>query len=259
MMSLNIRDIILGICLIASLQAFAEGGPKVTSEDYKSLSEIRTSGSSKEYLDKISMILSKDKDNLKALNALAVYHIEEKNFGLARLVIDRAVKAHPNEPALYNNYGVIDLFEGDEKSGLGNFLTAVRKKNDYEIGATNLGSIYLKYNDFKRSLAPLEDAHTNTRSGLKGGDENSMEIANNFGVALMGVGEPKTSKKIFNLVFDGEKLSEYALFNYVILTVDILKDRKEGLRAISKLKVLSEDRKILKQLEVFEERADKLE
>ena len=209
-------------------------------------------------LEAIHQVLAQDKDNLPALLVLSNYHIEKKNYGLARLILDRAAVAHKNNPSILNNYGILDLIENDERAAIGNFIAAVRAGSDYEIGASNLGSIYVKYGDYKRGLKPLEDAHTNTKSGLKNGDKLAGEIANNYAVALVALNEPKIAQRVYGNILDGDSKDPYILLNQVRLLVDILKDRKEGYRAISKLKFLTDNQKILRELEALEKRADSI-
>lgn len=255
----HFRALVLFLSFLIATPVFSTDMDRTVGQLLDDVEKFRKSKETGPMLEAIHKILGKDKDNMKALIALAGYHIEKNNRGLARLILERAGAIDKKEPAVLNNYGVVDLLDGDERAAIANFLGAARLQKDYEIGASNLGSIYIKYRDYKRSLKPLEDAYTITRSGLKGGNELSVEIANNYAVALLALGEPKIALKIFDNIADGESRNPRVLLNHARLLVDVLKDRKEGYRVISKLKFLTDNQKILREVEALEKRVDKLE
>ena len=124
-----IVNLMIGVVLLVSNPVYA----KDIDANINDLKNAAKNSDKKQQKEIISNILSQDKNNVLALNYLAVIHIRDKKFGLARLVLDRALKIEPNNPTLYNNLAVIDLYEGDEKAALGGFLTAVRKKKSYPI------------------------------------------------------------------------------------------------------------------------------
>ncbi|HMN67419.1 MAG TPA: tetratricopeptide repeat protein, partial [Bdellovibrionales bacterium] len=111
--------------------------------------------------------LGKDQNDLKSLNALAVYYSQSGKHGMARLLINRAIKAHANEPGLHNNLGVLHLNEGDQRGAIANFRKAMQLDSDYPIGAANLGSIFVEYKDYQRALDLLKDGYGAVRSDLR--------------------------------------------------------------------------------------------
>lgn len=228
---------------------------KVSSDDIEKLSDARKSRSEAALLKVASEILAKDYKNTQALNALAVHYAEAKKYGLSKVILRRALKDNPDEPALHNNLGVIYLIENEPRLALDSFRKSIQSRSSYKIGATNLASIYLEHRDYARSLAPLEEAYKATRSDLSRGESFAVEIANNYGVALMGVGENARAEEVFEKLLDSNTRLMAPYVNYAILLTDVLKKKKDAMRVLNKLKLMTEEREILKQAQELEKRA----
>ena len=207
----------------------------------------------------ISNILGIDKNNVKALNHLAIIYIRDKKYGIARILLDRALRQSPKNHILLNNLAVIDLYMGEEGTALSGFISAKRSKKSDKVTSSNLGSFYLKYGDYKKALVLLESAYEGSRTELKKGVLRAVQTANNYAVALVQSGKPRDAAKVYKEIVEADTSNELIMLDYLALSVDVLKDRKEGLRVASKLKFLSEDRKILRELEKIEGRLDRLE
>lgn len=229
---------------------------EVSKSDIESLSKAVKSKSEASIIRAASDILSKDPTHLQALNALGLMYFDTRRYGMAKIIFRRALNDHADEPALFNNLGIVYLAEGDIRLALENFKKSVAAKSRYRVGATNLSSIYLEYRDFKRSLAPLEEAYDNARSDLRRGSNSSVEIANNYAVALMGLGEDSKSGKVFEEIVDSGSRNPVPFLNYAILLVEVQKKKKEAIRILSKLKFMTEDRGILRQAEELERKIE---
>lgn len=228
----------------------------VDSSMIKQLSEARKSKSEAAIVRAASQILAIDPTHLETLNTLAVFYFETKRYGLAKILLRRALKDHPNEPALHNNLGVIYLTENEPRLALESFRKSVQLKSSYRLGATNLASIYLEHGDYQRSLAPLEDSYKATRSDLSRGADYAVEIANNYAVALLGAGDNSKAEDVFEVIAKSETRNPKPWLNYAILLTDVLKKKKDALRVISKLKFMTEDRDILKRVQELEKRIE---
>lgn len=226
--------------------------PEVSSADLKKLSDARKSQSESDVVRAASEILSKDPKNLQALNALGVFYFENKKFGLAKIILKRAQHDHPDEPALENNLGIIYLAEGDMRLALEAFRKSVELKATYPVGATNLSSIYLEFHDYQRSVGPLEASYNKIQPDLRRGQPAAVEVANNYGVAMMGIGENGKAERVFQELMESDNRDPVPLLNYAILLVEVLKKKKDAIRVISKLKFISEDREILRKVEILE-------
>ena len=83
-----------------------------------------------------------------------------------------------------------------------------------------------------------------------------MDIANSYAVALMGTGDGRQKPKGFlRRIIDGGSRDPDVYLNYAVLLVDLLKDKKDGQRILSKLQFMTEDKKILRLVEELEKRA----
>jgi tetratricopeptide (TPR) repeat protein len=203
-----------------------------------------------------AVILSKNPSHVETLNALAVYYFEAKKFGMAKLLIKRALKDHPSEPALLNNLGVVYLAEGDLRLAIEQFRKSIAAKSDYRIGATNLASIYLEYHDYQRSLSPLEEGYKSSRTDLRRGDVSAIEIANNYALALMGVGENSKAGEVFTEIVATNSRWPVPYLNYAILLVEVQKKKNDAVRVLSKLKFMTDDREILRRVNELERKLE---
>lgn len=224
----------------------------ISRAEIKKLAEAKKSKSEAGLLSAAAEILSKDPNHLLTLNALGIHYFETKKYGLAKIIFKRALKASPEEPALYNNLGIVYLAEEDLRSALENFKKSTDLKSNYKIGLINLSSIYLEYRDFKRSLAPLEEAYKATRSDIRRGDANAIDIANNYAVALMGVDESGKAQGIYEDIYEANVRNPIPFLNYAILLVEVQKKKKDAFRVLSKLKFMTEDKEILRLVDELE-------
>ncbi len=190
-------------------------------------------------VDAVSAMLGKDQNDLKALNALANFYIHDGKPGMGRIIIARALKTHPDEPALHNNMGVIYLNENKQRNAIGSFRKATELKKGYAIGAGNLGSIFVEYKDYAKATELLADGYNSVKSDLRHGV--GLDIANNYALALSGSGSADKAKSIFQDILKVENQNTTALLNYTILLIHRLKDKNEGEKMLNRLKFLVDD------------------
>ena len=207
-------------------------------------------------IEAAARILGRNPDHLETLNALGVYYFQTKKFGLAKIFFKRALNQNKEEPAIYNNLGIVYLAEGDLKLAIDSFKKSLAARSGYSVGATNLSSIYLKYLDYKRSISPLEDAYRSIRSDLRRGTNDSVEIANNYAVALMGINENDKARKIFEEISSAGVRNPVPYLNQAILLVEVLKKKSDALRVLSKLKFMTNDSTVLRKVAELEKKLE---
>ena len=225
----------------------------VDDKDLKALSDAKVGKSEESLVKAAARILGVDSKNLTALNTLGVFYFEQGKYGLARIILNRAVLAHPDVAAVHNNLGIILLAENKQRLALAEFRKALEIKSDYRVAAANLGSIFLEYKDFERALSPLEAGYKATRSELKSGSSTAVEVANNYAVALTGIGKYSAAEDIYREIVASSTRNPMVLINFAILLVEKLKNYKEGAKLISKIKFAVDDPKVTKRLEELEE------
>lgn len=195
-------------------------------------------------VDAISKRLSKDQNDLKALNLAGVFYFQAGKYGLARIFFNRALKVKADEPALHNNLGIIFLAENKMRQAILTLGKAVQIDKSYQIGAANLGSIFVEYKDFGRAVDLLKEGYSAVKGDLKRGV--GLEVANNYALALAGTGEHDRAKSIYQDMIKVDSGNVTALLNYTILLIHKIKDKKEGEKQLNRLKFLAEDEKTRK-------------
>lgn len=256
----RLKILILGLSVVvfsaASAQTFDEESVpvknEVKSEDLEALKEAKAMRSEEAIVKAAARVLGVDSQNVYALNALGVHYAEAGKLGLARIIFNRALQHHPNEPALHNNLGTVYLAEGKLRQALAEFRKSLDIKSSYRVGAMNLGSIFLEYKDFERAIAPLEAGYRATKSELKSSNTYAIEVASNYAVALSGVGKADDAEEIYEDLMSHASSYPQVLLNYAILLVEKLKKYDVATKIISKIKFGVEDTKILKRVEELE-------
>jgi TolA-binding protein len=195
-------------------------------------------------VDAISKRLSKDQNDVKALNLAGVYYFQTGKHGLARIFFNRALKVKADEPALHNNLGIIFLAEDKMRPAILTLGKAIQSNKSYDIGGANLGSIFVEYKDFGRAVDLLKEGYSAVKGDLKRGI--GLEVANNYALALAGTGAHGDAKEIYQDMLKVDSGNVNALLNYTILLIHKLKDKKEGEKQLNRLKFLAEDSKTKK-------------
>jgi len=190
-------------------------------------------------IDACAKRLGKQDTDLKALAALAAFYMEQGKLGLAKIIINRALKANPNEPGLHNNLGVIYLLEDKQRQAIGSLRRAQELKSGHAISAANLGSIFVEYKDYSKAVDLLKSGYSALRSNLK--TPVAMDVANNYALALSGMGDTAKAKAVYEEILKANSSNVTALLNYTILLVYKLNDKKEGEKQLGRLRFLAED------------------
>ena len=128
--------------------------------------------------------LGKDQNDLRALNALALFYYQEKKFGMSRIILARAEKAHAQEPAIQNNLGVVALAEDNSRQALAQFRKALELKSDYPVAAANAGSIFVEYKHWAKAVDLLAHGYQGVKKDLK--QAGGSEVANNYSAVARG-------------------------------------------------------------------------
>ncbi len=196
-------------------------------------------------------ILSRDENDLKALCALGLYHMDKGEYGASRIFFEKALKKHPNEAGLYNNIGVILLKEGHLDSALLSFKKAYDIENSNLAVQANLGSIYVKYMDYVQAENLAADAYSRKPS-------NTI-VANNFAIILRTQGQYEEAEQVYQKILEHNSRNLPANLNYAILLVEYMKKYKKGKKIVNKLEFLNPKSKyVLEKIKDLQIRVEKL-
>lgn len=208
---------------------------------YKSISENR------QFDIKSSSIefLRANSSDYVALNSLAMYYYNIKQYEASILLLKKALTVKPNLSAIYNNLGLVELQKNNNRSALMMFRRALELDPQNVIAASNSGAIYIKNKDFLRALDSFN----------KLTDKSKMDIdsRNNYAIALMATGKHAEAAEIFSSILSKKSEHQYALQNYAILLIDKMGNYKQGLDLINRLKFVTSDeesQKLIKNLEI---------
>ncbi len=197
-------------------------------------SELRKLYKAKRYrelLSEAAKILSKNEHDLRALSILGIYHMDQKEYGAARIMFEKALEKHPNQAGLYNNIGVILLREGDLESALGSFKKAYGIESANPTVQANLGSIYVKYMDYVEAEPLVEDSYSRM--------SDDAIVANNFAIILRTQGQYEEAKKVYEKALARDSRNIPTNLNYAILLVEYMKNYEKARQVVNKIEFLN--------------------
>jgi len=179
-----------------------------------------------------TQVLAQSPNDVKALNALAMYHYKQGHVELARYLLNRALSVNANAMGVYSNLGLVQLAQDEKKEAIKSFRKALSIKNDDVVAAANLGSIYVQEKDYAKALPALEVACSK--------DQKDPAVWNNYAVALMVGQKFDQAAEIFKKLMKENAPGKEILFNYATLLVDDLNKYQDGLDVINRLKFVGE-------------------
>jgi len=217
-------------------------------EKYQALAQAVRAGKSNAIVEEAAKILGSNPNDPLALNTLALFHFRRGKVGAAKLLINRAFEKNQGTAALYNNYAIILLEEGDQSGAVVNFKKALRIDDHHAEALGNLGSMYVQGGDFLKALPLLEQSYHLNR--------NNLAIANNYAIALRANKNYEGARRIYDEILKQNSRDVPALLNMAILLIDFMGKPKDGLALVYKVKFLETERKdVLSRVNALEKKA----
>lgn len=208
---------------------------------YSELRKLYKAKRFRELQTEASKILSKDEFDLRALAILGIYHMDQKQYGAARIFFEKALEKHKDEPGLYNNIGVILLREGDLESALVSFKKADEIESGNPYVQANLGSIYVKYLDYVEAEPLVEESYSKL-------SDNNI-VANNYAIVLRTQGQYPEAQKIYEKALAKDSRNIPTNLNYAILLVEYMKNYEKARQIVNKIEFLNPtDRYVLSKV-----------
>jgi Tfp pilus assembly protein PilF len=192
-------------------------------------------------------VLSKNPNEVKALNALGLYHFHKGHHAAAMLMYDRALKVNPSSSEVHNNLGLTLLAQKENREALQEFRKAMALNNDEGAAAANLGSIYVEHKSYTKALVANEMAYKRNSKDIK--------ILNNYGVALTATGKYAEAKEIYKRAMALNGDNKDVMMNYAILLIEHLKQNDEGLDLLNKARFLGLSPEARNRMNVLENKA----
>lgn len=203
---------------------------------------IKTQSDDKIYRQ-ASILLMQNPQDVKALNALALYHYKKGRFTTAKYFFGKALQVKESSE-IYNNLGVVHLALGERKEAVLAFRQALNLNSKDGAAAANLGSILIAADSAPKALSVLQTAHD---QGYR-----DFRVLNNYAIALAAQGKGDQAEGLYEKAIKDQSQNRELLFNYAVLLIDNLKKPKEGLDILNRLKFVGptqEQRSRIKDLE----------
>ena len=208
---------------------------------YSNLRKLYKAKRFRELQSEASKILSKDEFDLRALSILGIYHLDQGQFGAARIFFEKALEKHQDEPGLYNNIGVILLKEGNMDSAILSFKKASEVERSNPYVQANLGSIYVKYMDYVEAEPLVEDSYSRM-------SDNDI-VANNYAIVLRTQGQYEEAEKIYQKALARDSRNISTNLNYAILLVEYMKKYEKARQMVNKIEFLNpSDRYVISKI-----------
>ncbi|MBC7457033.1 MAG: tetratricopeptide repeat protein [Bdellovibrionaceae bacterium] len=166
--------------------------------------------------------------NMKALNALGLLNYKKGKYKAAEFFLNKALKTHSNEAGLYNNLAMVKLAQGEQREAVKLLKTGFNQKAD-DIGImTNLGAIYVGQKDYPNAEVALEKVY---KPGSK-----DVKVGTNYATSLAANKKYPEATAIYKRLLSDNGSSREIMLNYSIHLIENVKDYKQGLDLINRLK-----------------------
>lgn len=225
---------------------------------YANLRSAFQGGTDSEVIQEASKLLGPNPNDIVALNTLAMHYVNKKKFGLALIILRRALAAQPDNPALYHNTGTIAFMEGDQREAMPDFRKALELKSSYNPSAAILGTIYAKYGDYSKAEKLLTMAYDFKKKKISRGDRAGIELANALAVSSAYVGNLKKSKSIYEDLIEVDGQNVNILMNYAIFLVEHQKSKSKAQEILDKMKFLTDDSKTNQRVRELESKLSQM-
>lgn len=200
----------------------------VVPAQYAALNEGIKSQSDEKIYSAATQILAQSPSDVKALNALAMYHYKKGRFDLSHFLLSKAIASSPRTAELYSNLGIVQLAQGERREAVKSFRKALDIDNDEPVAASNLGAIYVQDKDFAKAQVVLETAY---RKGVR-----DARVLNNYAIALTANGKYDKAEDLYKNILKENSNNKEAMFNYSVLLVERMGKFQEALEVLNRLK-----------------------
>ncbi len=176
-----------------------------------------------------SASLMQNPNDVKALNAMGLYHYRKGRPLAARLFFRKALTIQPKSSELYSNIGLTYLSTKEEDEAIVNFRKAIEINPSDASASVNLGSIYLAHREFAKAYNVLS---------LSPSRNKDIKFLNNFAIVSAWKGNTEQAEGLYREALKSSPNNRELLFNYAILQIDFQGKYKDGLETLDHLKLI---------------------
>lgn len=175
-------------------------------------------------------VLALNSRDLKAQNALGLYHYKKGHLVAAQYFFEKALVSYPSSGDLYNNLGLVHLAAKENRDAIKAFRKAIELDSKNGVAAANLGALYVEHKDYTKALVPLEIA---IKRGIK-----DYKTLVNYGACLAGTNKAAQAKEQYEQAIKLNSTGREAIYNLAIVDIEQLKLYQDGLDLLNKVKFL---------------------
>lgn len=215
--------------------AVTQERPKPGPTQYAQLNDAIRSFNDDKIFAIANQILVQSPNDIKSLNALAVYHYKKGHLEQARYLLTKILSIKSDTAAVYTNLGLVQLAAGEKRDAIKSFRKAIELDNGEANAAANLGAIYIQENDFTKAAVAMELAYNR---GLR-----DPRFLNNYAISLVANGKNEKAEEIYKTLLNNDKNSadknpvlKESLLNYSVFLIDRVGRYQDGLDLINRLK-----------------------
>lgn len=194
-----------------------------------------------------TQVLLKSPSEIRAINALGLYHYRKGHFAAAEYMFNKALKVDAQSSEIHNNLGLTLMAQQDLRSAIREFRKAIDLNPSKTSASANLAAIYVKQKDYNKGLVVSEIAFKRNSTDSK--------VLNNYGICLAAAGRFDSAEQIYQQAIKINNNQPDVLLNYTILLVDHMKKYSEGLENINKLRFLGLSSEARNKINILENKA----
>ncbi|MBP9709389.1 MAG: tetratricopeptide repeat protein, partial [Oligoflexales bacterium] len=195
------------------------------SPEMTSLMEAIRSNRDENIYKAATQVLLKSPNEIRAINALGLFHYRKGHFSAAEYMFNKALKVDSQQAELHNNLGLTLMAQQDLRSAIREFRKAIDLSPAKSSASANLAAIYVKQKDYTKGLVVSEIAIKRNSADPK--------ILNNYGICLAAAGKFDSAEQIYQQAIKINGNQPDVLLNYTILLIDHMKKYSEGLENVN--------------------------
>ena len=198
----------------------------ISRTDFERLSQAIATRKEHLVLKAVSSILSKDPDNIVAINSLALFYLRANRWSLGALILNRVSSKKSNTSVIMNNLAMVSLKYGSPREAVTYLKKALSSDKYYSIARVNLANIFIQQYDYRNAYAYYKNNYNAVMKKWPSRDQKTIALLNNYGVALTGMKNWASGLFVFkNLINNSSPLAEI-LLNYAIFLTE--KSKREN-------------------------------
>lgn len=192
-------------------------------------------------------VLSKNPNDVKALNAMGMYYYRKGQYSAAQLMLGKGIKVSPNTAELYNNLGLVYAAQKEPREAIKAWRKAIELDPNEANAAANVGAVYVEQKQYIKAFVALEIAYRK--------NSKDQKVLNNYGITLTAMSRYPEARDIYKQAIKLNENNKDVMLNYAILLIDHMKENQAGLDLLNKVKFLGPSPEARNKINVLENKA----